>query len=150
MSGVPGAQLDGLSCSGLCRGCLVLLLSLLGACSGGPWGDLYFKKGIDHLTQDQIRERFGPPHTAKTPVLGGNSLWTYRVALSERELQRWNASFLVDASQAASALVNKGADAPKPILYCYRYTLTFNEEKVLTGWKREECVPGTRVQLTTP
>src|SRR5262245_44863887 len=31
---------------GLRRECLVLLLSLLAACSGGPWGDTYFKKGV--------------------------------------------------------------------------------------------------------
>ena len=37
--------------------------------------------------------------------------------------------------------------APKPTLYCYRYTLTFDEQKVLKSWKREECVPGTRNAL---
>ena len=69
-------------------------------------------------------------------------------AMSERELaSQWSPTFLADASQAAGALVGKPSEAPKPTLYCYRYTLTFNEEKVLTRWKREECVPGTRAQL---
>jgi len=128
-------------------GLVALLLTGLGGC-GGTWRDTYFKKGVDRLTQDEVRETLGPPHTAKTPVLGGESLWTYRFALSERDLERWSAAFLVDATQAAGALLGRGAEAPKPTLYCYRYTLTFNEEKVLTRWKRDECVPGTREQLT--
>jgi len=129
---------------------LLALLLLLPGCSGRPWRDTYFKKGTGRLTQDEVREKLGPPHTAKTPVLGGESLWTYRFALSDRELDRWSPTFLVDASQAASSLVGKGAEVPKPTLYCYRYLLTFDEAKVLTGWKREECVPGTRSQLTAP
>jgi hypothetical protein len=128
-------------------GLVALLLAGLGGC-GGAWRDTYFQKGVDRLTQDEVREKLGPPHTAKTPVLGGESLWTYRFALSERDLERWSPTFLADASRAAGALLGRGAEAPKPTLYCYRYTLTFNEEKVLTRWKRDECVPGTREQLT--
>ena len=128
-------------------GLLTLLLADLGGC-GGPWRDTYFTKGVDRLTQDDIRAKLGPPHTAKTPVLGGESLWTYRFAMSDRELERWSPTFLADASEAAGALVGRGSEGPKPTLYCYRYSLTFNEEKVLTRWKREECVPGTRQQLS--
>lgn len=47
-----------------------LIMSGLFAC-GGPWRDGYFKKGVDHLTQDEVSEKMGPPHTAKTPALGG-------------------------------------------------------------------------------
>ena len=126
---------------------LLLLLSL-GGC-GGPWRDVYFTKGVDHLTQADIREKLGPPHTAKTPALGGESLWTYRFAMSERELEStWSPTFLADATQAAGALMGKAAEGPKPTLYCYRYLLSFNEDKVLIRWKREECVPGTRNQLS--
>jgi hypothetical protein len=102
---------------------------------------------VDRLTQEDIREKLGPPHTAKTPVLGGDSLWTYRLALSEKELATWEPTILGDASRSVGALVGKGGEAPTPTLYCYRYTLTFNEEKVLKSWKREECVPGTRASL---
>ena len=66
----------------------VVMLFLTGgmlAC-GGPWRDGYFKKGVDRLTQDEVTEKFGSPHTAKTPVLGGDSVWTYRVPLAEKEL----------------------------------------------------------------
>lgn len=119
----------------------------LGAC-GGPWRDAYFKKGVDRLTQEEIRETLGPPHTAKTPALGGDSLWTYRFAMSEKELDPWNPTFIADASKSVGAIMGKPGEGPKPTLYCYRYTLTFNEEKVLKSWKREECVPGTRETLT--
>ena len=82
-------------------------------------------------------------------MLGGESLWTYRYAMGERELESsWSPTFLVDANRTVGAFMGKGNDDPKPTLYCYRYTLTFNEEKILTRWKREECVPGTRNQLS--
>jgi hypothetical protein len=135
------------------RARLVILVSLvlgltgtLGAC-GGPWRDAYFKQGVDRLTQAEIREKLGPPHTAKTPALGGDSLWTYRLAMSEKDLAPWQPAFLAETSQSVGALVGKGGEAPKPTLYCYRYTLIFNEDKVLKSWKRDECVPGTRETL---
>lgn len=128
---------------------MVIVAGSLLAC-GGPWRDKYFKKGIDRLTQDEIAEKFGPPHTAKTPALGGDTVWTYRVPLSDRDLNPMDLSGVTNAAQQAAALIGKAAaDGPKPTLYCYRYTLTFNEQKVLKQWKRDECVPGTRETLTT-
>lgn len=118
------------------------------ACSG-PWRDTYFKKGVDRLTQDEVRERLGPPHTAKTPALGGDSVWTYRVPMSDKELNPWNPTLLSDASQSVNAIMGKASEGPKVTLYCYRYTLTFNEQKTLKSWKREECTPGTREALNT-
>lgn len=56
---------------------LLLVFATLAAC-GGPWRDGYFKKGVNRLTQDEISEKLGPPHTAKTPALGGDTIWTYR------------------------------------------------------------------------
>jgi hypothetical protein len=115
---------------------------------GGPWRDGYFKKGVDRLTQDEVAEKFGPPHTAKTPVLGGDSVWTYRVPISDRELASVSLSHLTDTAQQAAALMGKAVlEGPKPTLYCYRYTLVFNEQKILKQWKREECVPGTHDTL---
>jgi hypothetical protein len=125
----------------------IILSGAFTAC-GTPWRDGYFAKGVDRLTQEDVRERFGPPHTAKTPALGGDSVWTYRFALSDKELDPWNPTFIADASQSVSVLMSKGQEGPKPTLYCYRYTLTFNEEKMLKHWKRDECVPGTRQTLT--
>jgi len=126
---------------------LLLLAGTMLAC-GGPWRDGYFKKGVDRLTQDEVVEKLGPPHTAKTPVLGGDSVWTYRVPISDKELASVSFSHLGDAVQQASSLIGKaGPDGPKYMLYCYRYTLTFNEQKVLKQWKREECMPGTHDTL---
>ena len=126
---------------------LAVLLTVVG-CSGGPWRDTYLKKGVGQLTQEDIREKLGPPHTAKTPALGGDSLWTYRYALGEQDLSSLNSAFLADASNSVGSLMGKGGgDVAKPTLYCYRYLLTFSEEKVLKTWKREECVPGTRETL---
>ncbi len=125
----------------------VVLVSGLASC-GAPWRDSYFKKGMNRLTQEEIREKLGPPHTAKTPALGGDSMWTYRFALSDKELDPWNPAFIADATQSVGALMGKNQEGPKPMLYCYRYTLTFGEDKILKNWKREECIPGTRETLT--
>lgn len=128
------------------RGLVLILAMTLVAC-GGPWRDIYFKKGVDRLTQDDVREKLGNPHTAKTPALGGDSIWTYRVSMGDKELESITAPGLASAGESVGALLSKGGDAPKPTLYCFRYTLTFNEQKVLKSWKREECVPGTRETL---
>ena len=126
---------------------MLLLAGAMLAC-GGPWRDSYFKKGVDRLTQDEVTEKFGPPHTAKTPTLGGDSVWTYRVPISVRELASVSFSQLGDTVKEASALMGKAVEqGPKAMLYCYRYTLVFNEQKILKEWKREECVPGTHDTL---
>ena len=126
---------------------MLLLAGTMLAC-GGPWRDGYFKKGVDRLTQDEVTEKFGPPHTAKTPVLGGDSVWTYRVPISDKELASVSLSDLSDTVKEVSALMGKaGEEGLKHMLYCYRYTLTFNEQKILTQWKREECAPGTHDTL---
>lgn len=125
---------------------LLVFAGLLAACGGPAW-DGYFKRGVGRLTQDDVRDRLGPPHTAKNPALGGDSLWTYRVALSDQELATWTPTFLVEASQSVGSLVGRPTEQPKPTLYCYRYLLTFAEDRVLKSWKREECTPGTRETL---
>ncbi|BFU92150.1 MAG: hypothetical protein JSS39_05180 [Nitrospira sp.] len=132
----------------LATGILLAALTVGFSGCGGPWRDTYFKKGVGRLTQEEVREQLGPPHTAKTPALGGDSLWTYRFALSEQDLTSWNSSFVADASHSVTSMMGKGTEAAKRTLYCYRYTLTFSEEKTLKNWKREECVPGTRETLT--
>lgn len=126
---------------------MLLLAGAMLAC-GGPWRDGYFKSGVDRLTQDEVVEKFGPPHTAKTPALGGDAVWTYRVPISDKELASVNFSAVADTAQQATALMGKAIlDGPKAMLYCYRYTLFFNEQKILKQWKREECVPGTHDTL---
>ena len=125
----------------------MLVIALLLAACGGPWRDGYFKKGLNRLTQDEVAEKMGPPHTAKTPALGGDTVWTYRVPVTEKELSPLHFSGLSNATQQATSLLGKPSEGPKETLYCYRYILTFNEQKILKQWKREECVPGTRETL---
>lgn len=125
----------------------VLVAQVLIAGCGGPWRDRYFQKGIDRLTEEQIIEKLGPPHTAKTPALGGDTVWTYRYPMSDKELHPLDPRNLTKnaaaASQQAAAALGKGpgSEGPRETLYCYRYTLVFNEAKVLKNWKREDCVP---------
>lgn len=126
---------------------LVIVLAVILAACGGPWRDAYFKKGVDRLTQDDVREKLGAPHTAKTPALGGDSIWTYRVPMGDKELESITSPGFGNATESVGALLSKGGDGQKPTLYCYRYTLTFSEQKILKSWKREECVPGTRETL---
>jgi hypothetical protein len=126
---------------------LPLVMGAVTAC-GGPWRDGYFKKGVQRLTQDEVSEKLGPPHTAKTPALGGDTVWTYRVPYSDKDLDPMDLSGITSAANEAASLIGKGAqDGPKATLYCYRYTLAFDEQKILKSWKREECIPGTRNAL---
>ena len=126
---------------------LLLCVAMLSGC-GGPWRDRYLDKGVKKLTQDDIAEKFGPPSTAKTPVLGGD---TYRVPMGDREVHPW------DPGSLTAGKKTKAPPSPSPFgkslagndepyrepLYCYRYTLSFDEAKLLKDWKREECVPRT-------
>lgn len=126
----------------------VLCALFLGGC-GGPWRDQYLKGGVRKLTQDDVVEKFGPPHTAKTPVLGGDTVWTYRVPMGDREVHPWDPSTLTagrktKAPPSPSPFGKSLAGSEEPYrepLYCYRYTLAFDEQKILKEWKREECVP---------
>jgi len=80
---------------------LVLVLTSVVAC-GSPWRDGYYKKGVGRLTQDEISEKMGPPHTAKTPALGGDTIWTYRVSYSDKELDPMDFSGLSTAASEAA------------------------------------------------
>lgn len=127
---------------------ILLCIATLSGC-GGPWRDTYLSKGVHKLTQADVEEKFGPPSTAKTPVLGGDTVWTYRVPMGDREVHPW------DPSSLATGKKTKAPPSPSPFgkslagseepyrepLYCYRYTLSFDEDKRLKDWKREECVP---------
>lgn len=91
-------------------GVLLIVLTIGASGCGGPWQDTYLKKGVGRLMHEDVRDRLGPPHTAKTPALGGDSLWTYRFALSEQELTPWNSNFVADASNSVSSMMGKGAE----------------------------------------
>ena len=127
---------------------LIVTVGVLTAC-GGPWRDRYLDKGVNKLTQEEVAERLGPPHTYKTPALGGDTIWTYRVPMGDKEIHPW------DPSNLTAGPKTKAPASPSPFgkslagneelyrepLYCYRYTLAFDEAKILKSWKREECIP---------
>ena len=136
---------------------LLVCAVFAGGCVG-PWRDRYLDRGVRKLTQNQIVEQFGPPHTAKTPALGGDTVWTYRFPMSDKELHPWNPGNLTAGPKT------KSSPSPSPFgkslpgseesyrepLYCYRYTLAFDESKVLKSWKREDCVPRSSDNGSTP
>lgn len=121
--------------------CVCLAMLLLTGCNR-PWRDKYFDKGMNKLTQAEVQEMLGPPHTSKSTLLGEQTVWTYRYAMSEEETDAWGAlgKTAERAKDSAAAMVGDGKDAGKhPTLYCMKYTLKFNQDKVLTNWKRDRC-----------
>jgi hypothetical protein len=54
-------------------GLVVLLLGLV-ACENER--ERYFRKHIDHIAQDAVARRFGPPHRAQELTNGG-TVWSY-------------------------------------------------------------------------
>lgn len=136
----------------------VLSVALLATACVGPWRDRYLDRGVDKLTESEVRERFGPPHTTKTPALGGDTVWTYRVPMSDKELHPWNPSNLTGGPKTRTApspspfgkSLPGGDESYREPLYCYRYTLAFDESKVLKSWKREDCVPRPSENGSTP
>ncbi len=139
-------------------GVAFLVCAVFAAGCVGPWRDRYLDRGVRKLTQNQVVEQFGPPHTAKTPALGGDTVWTYRFPMSDKELHPWNPGNLTVGPKT------KSSPSPSPFgkslpgseesyrepLYCYRYTLAFDESKVLKSWKREDCVPRSSDNGSTP
>jgi len=146
-----------LYCSGGMGVALLMCAVIVGGCIG-PWRDRYFDNGVDKLTQSEVAERLGPPHTAKTPALGGNTVWTYRFPMSDKELHPWNPGNLTAGPKTKSSpspspfgkSMPAGDETYREPLYCYRYTLVFDEEKVLKSWKREDCVPRPSDNGSTP
>lgn len=120
---------------------LVALLLLASGCNR-PWRDGYFDKGLQRVTQAEVQDRLGPPHTNRTLLLGEESVWTYRYAMSEDEMDPWRGmgKTAAKAGASAAAIVGQGAEVSKyPTLHCQKYTLKFDKDKVLTEWKREAC-----------
>ncbi len=121
--------------------CAVAILVLLAGCNR-PWRDKYFDKGLHALTQADVQDKLGPPHTSRTSLLGEESVWTYRYAISEDEMDPWGGmgKTAAKAGASAAAIVGQGAESSKyPTLRCQKYTLKFDKDKRLEEWKRESC-----------
>ena len=125
---------------------LILMLGFwLTACN--HWRDNYFDDGVDEVTQQDVRIKFGKPHIVKDPFLSEGTTWIYRYGLSESELDPMGVKTLGHSvnvlGESAAAILGKGGEGgPKrERVLCVRYVLTFDDSKVLRDWKREPCQP---------
>lgn len=122
---------------------LVLLLCIMVSCA--HWRDKYFEGGVGELTQFDVRERFGKPHIVEHSLLDKQTLWVYRIAIPESELDpsglKVFGSGVAEVGEAVASLVGKGGQggAPRDRIVCLRYELTFDQERILREWVREFC-----------
>ena len=115
---------------------LVIFLScgLILGCA--PWRDRYFDGGVGELTQEDIKAKLGKPHQVKDPLLSDETVWKYRFALTESELDPWGIKTLgVSAGQA----IGGPGGGPRQKVYCYVYVLSFDKDKILRRWERVLC-----------
>ena len=124
-------------------GVLLLLLTLMMSCS--HWRDRYFEGGVNELTQLEVRERFGKPHIVEDSLLDKQTVWVYRVALPESELDpsglKGFGAEVAEVGDAFASLVGKGGQggASRDRIVCLRYELTFDQERILREWVRKFC-----------
>ncbi len=121
----------------------VLVLGLLlPACS--HWRESYLKGAIRNVSQDKVIDRLGEPWKKKISIVNGQTIWIYRYALTEDELDPMGVNALgqgmLQATDMLGALIGGGGDVdqsnrPK----CFHYLLTFDNTDVLKHWEREEC-----------
>lgn len=109
-----------------------------------PEQDAYLKKGVRKATQADVIKELGPPHITKEAVLDGDTIWIYRYAMNESELNPMSLSSMykgaTEAGNAAVALIGKGGGGTATDkVVCVKYVLSFNKDQVLKDWKREGC-----------
>jgi hypothetical protein len=130
----------------------IALFTLTWSGCSRPWRDQYFAKGLNKATQAEVEQMLGPPHTAKTTFLDEESVWTYRYAMTEDEIDPWGrfGRTAASAKDTAASVVGQRKDVgDHPRLLCMKYTLKFNKDKVLQDWKRHPCAPPTQT-ATSP
>ena len=98
--------------------CLVVFL-LLTACGTPhmPWRAEYFSKVVNTAIQDDVAKRLGPP-TATHKLDSGESVWQYR--------------YYGSSVVGTGGNVVGGTD-------CTEYILTFDSQRVLRNWIRQQC-----------
>lgn len=121
----------------------VLALGLsISACS--HWRESYLDDALRTVSQDKIIDRFGEPWKKKTSILNGQTIWVYRYALTEDELDPMGVNALGQGMRQATntlgSLIGGGGNAdrqdrPK----CFHYVLTFDKAGILKYWRREAC-----------
>ena len=105
------------------------------------WRDNYLDSGVGVLTQTDVKEKLGKPHIVNDPLLSDETTWMYRHVLTEGELDPWG---IETFGEEAGSLLGGQEGLSREKIYCYVYTLTFDEDAVLRHWKRDLC------QLPTP
>jgi len=108
----------------MAKGLLIsLLLLLAGACAPPVWRAQYLAEQANIATQEQVQAKFGPP-LASQRLENGEEVWTYRVGQ--------NAKYGDPATYGeGSVLIGSGE--------CVAYVLTFDQQRVLRSWLRQEC-----------
>ena len=99
----------------------LFLLTL--ACAPPVWRVQYLSEQVNVATENQVRAKFGSP--LATQRLGnGDTVWTYQVGK--------NARYGDPATYAeGGVLIGSGE--------CVAYVLTFDAQRVLRAWLRQEC-----------
>ncbi len=116
-----------------------LVLALWIGCfliSCAPWRDSYFDNGIGVLTQPEVKSKLGKPHSVEDPLLSKETTWKYRYILTESDLDPWG---IKTFGKEAGSVFSGPEGALREKVYCYVYTLFFDEDAVLREWNRELC-----------
>ena len=121
----------------------LVAVCLLGLSGCSHWRESYLNDSLNEATEEQIKQKLGRPHMVKESLLDGEAVWTYRFALTERELHPLSPGSMgkgaMDLGNSAAALIGKGQEGPIETVNCYRYELKFDRSKILREWTREEC-----------
>jgi len=87
-----------------------LVLMLIGCATSESWQVVYLKTAQDQATQEEVRQRLGPPRQT-TPAETGKSVWDY---------EYWEHEYGDRIRQSGS--------------WCDQYVLTFDSQAVLRQW----------------
>ena len=90
-------------------GILLVTGVLVSACILTPWRVNYLTEATGHATQDDVAQSLGPPHLTQT-LDSGQIVWLYKYP---------------------GAI---GGDS-----YCRQYILTFDTQRILRSWVRQNC-----------
>lgn len=91
----------------------IILIICFSFTSCTPWRVDYLIQAINQATQDDITKRLGPPHFTRM-LDSGEEVWTY---------------------QYSGVVVGQTGGSS----YCKEYILTFDKDKILRNWLRQNC-----------
>lgn len=91
------------------RAFVIMTTLLLTACAIGVTA--YLDRVVGHATQDDVTQHLGTPHETTAQPEGG-SIWTYR---------------------------SQGYDGFNQESWCREHVLTFDAQRILRKWVRQDC-----------